>query len=1062
MLATKLYDLNKGVIYHPDPLLNPKAWDKEHFTFYDKNTKILLDWKLENLYNNWEPKIKTSKVFVLNQEWTLKELDLTDIEIPKDIQNILDNVYENWKDYIMRAVKLKIYDDLSYTISVSVLYWNINKEEDTNNTRDIDNIFNLTFQEFFSTAKHLIDIWKTTIQELDNIVIRETSKYYVNEKLPVKYLPLLAREHFLSADNKSFEPRLWQLYFLYHEPWHKINLAASHRQAWKWGYVSLKWFQYRLSDWTFKKAEDIKIGDKLLASDKKWHTCVTGISLTKEPVYKITLSNWAYYYATTEHQHVTSANYRNWKFWWHYKNTVELQKGDFIPYMNNIKIKWKQENIYKMKLLWYWLWDWTVKHTKTTMSLEISCWNNTWYINKIIKYANYLWLDTRVEKDKRNTNTSVHVYWFDNMKEIYTNKSWTKYIPNFIFGLDKEWKWALLEWLLWSDWYINIKHNWIVNIEYCSKSEELIRWLQILLADVWVICQVKKRFMKTNFNKHYGGDYYWYLYITDRQSILNIFENTDLDHKLNYEKAYNTITTITKLSNSKYSIIPMEAKEEQEKKALWIGSIQYNFQRRKAPYYWLEQWLEYQWVKVIDIQKITEEEVIHIQVDWNHLLWTGWVLTHNSAISALLVFQFLMRKERSDILYLVESNEKIFQPMQYIEKWINKYAKAGLFSISKNDATIKCNVTGNTLKFMSIWARAGIKSFSAPIIMMDEGWFFPSEIFYTVMPIISKPWNKLYVFSTINWDSKKDNTDWFPTLIKQAELWISEYFDSKDILAMRVTIDQNETLGESEKKMYAMIKKNDPARYLADYYWIISWDDNLFDKQKLISPVKAEDYKDWYNVLQCIYWFDPAKSYDYGGLTVSYVIQNKDWSMMLVAVEEHLFKKVDYYDQISHIKNMLLKQKMRNIPTSIIMDWTWVWNAVYEMLAKEITDTRIFRIIYTAGKEATEKNWAFYVPKKDLVDTLVALSSEWKVKIPYDLKELVTQLDTYRKVQNRYEAIGNLHDDQIESFMNTVYLYYTKIEKHLNLLWDWVWKNSNRIKILRNTSAQNRYSKFIY
>ncbi len=665
MLAFKLYDFWKWEIYHPNILLNPKCWDKDDVAIYDNRAHQLLQWKLENLYNNWEPKIISKEITITNQSFILKEIDISDVDIPEDIQEILDYIDTNIKDILYSIVKKKLYDDMSYQIVSEIL---INKSE----SKIIEDhdwyewLFELNFEKFFTESLKLIRTKKVTYEELDNIVIKKTSKLYYNEKLPTPYLPLLSREHIETPDWQYWHPRLWQLYFLYHEVDKKINLVLSSRQSGK------------------------------------------------------TLS------------------------------------------------------------------------------------------------------------------------------------------------------------------------------------------------------------------------------------------------------------------------------------------------------------------------------------------------------STLVSFMHLMRKDRADILYVVESEDKIEQPFQYFSRGLKKYVKAWIFSINKWDKTIKCNVTSNTLKFMSAGARSWLKSFSAPIVIFDEASFLKWDAFMSTMPLWSKPNWKFYAFTTVDWNAKEHWSEWFYELFKSVELWISDTVNVNDALALKVTVDQNEAISDEEKKIFALLKKTDMARYLADYYCIISWDDNLFDKQKLISPVKAEDYKDWYNVLQCIYWFDPAKSYDYGGLTVSYVIQNKDWGTMLVAVEEHLFKKVDYYDQISHIKNMLLKQKMRNIPTSIIMDWTWVWNAVYEMLAKEITDTRIFRIIYTAGKEAIEKHWAFYVPKKDLVDTLVALSSEWKVKIPYNLKELVTQLDTYRKVQNRYEAIGNLHDDQIESFMNTVYLYYTKIEKHLNLLWDWVWKNKWWIKILSNPSLKQRYSKFIY
>ncbi len=1068
MLALKLHDLKNWVIYHPHPLKNPLAWDKEDFVFYDKRVDKLLKWKLRYLYNNWNPKIVKKEIEILNTTYTLEELEVPK-NIPEDIKVILQEFEDTKKEYIADAVKKKLYGDLEYTIAVELLIsekkWIKLENVDKNN---LEYLFSLPFKTFYKQAKRLIDRWEITNTDLDNIVIKKTSKYYYNPKLPVPYIPLLAREHVYTPDWNPWNPKLGQIYYLYHEVENTVNLLLSKRQYGKGGYVSLKWFQYRMADWTFKKAKDIKVWDKLLASDKRWYTNVVGISLTKEPVYKITLSNWAYYYATTEHQHVTAENYKNWKFVWPYKNTVELQKWDFIPYMHNIEIKWKHENIYKMKLLWYWLWDWTVASDSyvNTMSLEISCWTNQAYIDKLIQYAKYLWLKARVELDTRKQNHCVHIYWFDNMKDIYKNKSWTKYIPNFVFGLDKEWKRAVIEWLLWSDWYIQIKHNWVVTIEYCSKSEELIRGLQILLADVWVLSNIKSRFMKTNFNKHKWWDTYWYLYITDRQSVLDIFEHTNLDHKLNYEDAYNIITTNTKLSNSKHSIIPMIAKEEQkqvisweEKVRLGIRNIQYNFQRRKAPYYWLEHWLKYHWVRVESIEKIGEEEVIHIQVDWDNLLWTGWVLTHNSLLTTLIAFQHLMMDWENSILYLVEAENKILPIMQYFERGLKKYKQAWIFSMSKNDYTITCKITGNVLKFMSAWSRTGVKGYSFKKVIIDEADYISDDVFFSLIPIFNKPGGKFYAVSTVAFDVKWGST-WFYDLAKDIELGLNKMIWDIPSQALTITLYEDEWVTKQQLQMFEIIRKRDPDRFLWDYM-CIRWDqDTLWDKNKLISPISSDEYKKK-NVINVLISLDPAKKYDYGGLVVSYIIE-EDWKNYIVPVVADELEKMEYYQQIEIVKKYVDLALINQFPVNVIIDETGVWAAVSEMLKQQIPNAHLIKLMYTAGNNITEKNGAIYVPKKELVDTLSTLASEWEVKIPYDLKNLIEQLDTYRYVNGKYEAI-TWHDDVIESFLNTTFIYNYKLKKHLKLFWTSVnWQTDDIITIPPPSQTRQRLRKFLY
>jgi len=46
-----------------------------------------------------------------------------------------------------------------------------------------------------------------------------------------------------------------------------------------------------------------------------------------------------YYYATELHEHVTAENYVNGKFNGPYKTTKQLNIGDFVPSMYDIKIR---------------------------------------------------------------------------------------------------------------------------------------------------------------------------------------------------------------------------------------------------------------------------------------------------------------------------------------------------------------------------------------------------------------------------------------------------------------------------------------------------------------------------------------------------------------------------------------------------------------------------------------------------------------------------------------------------------------------------------------------------
>jgi len=121
---------------------------------------------------------------------------------------------------------------------------------------------------------------------------------------------------------------------------------------------------------------------------------------------------------------------------------------------------------------------------------------------------------------------------------------------------------------------------------------------------------------------------------------------------------------------------------------------------------------------------------------------------------------------------------------------------------------------------------------------------------------------------------------------------------------------------------------------------------------------------------------------------------------------------------------------IRNIPVSILMDFTGVGAGVYEMLKSALPSIPIGRIIYTSGNSVKYDNGIYYVPKHELVDTVQVLSQQGELKISYECKTLIEQLDTHRKNGNKYEAITG-HDDVIEAFMNASFLYKNDVKKVL-------------------------------
>jgi len=220
MLPLKVYDLDRAEIYWLDIITNPYVRTEDDLYYVDSKSKELLQWK-QQFYDSVEIKTKTLTINWVS--FTLKQLDLTP---PKEYTQRLKS--EQAKQLILQGIKDKIYDQLVYDIYFQLYHFPDIQEY---KQQDLSIIFQLPFQLYYQEALKLKQQWK--YEQLYNYVIKHTSQFYQNPKIPTPYIPVLAKEHLKAPDWNPFRPFLWQLYFLYNEPKYKVNLVLSARQAWK-------------------------------------------------------------------------------------------------------------------------------------------------------------------------------------------------------------------------------------------------------------------------------------------------------------------------------------------------------------------------------------------------------------------------------------------------------------------------------------------------------------------------------------------------------------------------------------------------------------------------------------------------------------------------------------------------------------------------------------------------------------------------------------------------------------------------------------------------------------
>lgn len=139
---------------------------------------------------------------IASQQWELVEIEMSkeqEEKFKKQFPSFLLEE-EKVKELLYYAVKNKLYDDLCYQIVVKTLLHKEEVKQADKVVEDKERLFDLPFELYFKTVLQMLNRGDITYEELDNVVIKKTSRFYYNAKLPTPYLPLLAREHIQTPD----------------------------------------------------------------------------------------------------------------------------------------------------------------------------------------------------------------------------------------------------------------------------------------------------------------------------------------------------------------------------------------------------------------------------------------------------------------------------------------------------------------------------------------------------------------------------------------------------------------------------------------------------------------------------------------------------------------------------------------------------------------------------------------------------------------------------------------------------------------------------------------------
>ena len=746
---------------------------------------------------------------------------------------------------------------------------------------------------------------------------------------------------------------------------------------------------------------------------------------------------------TGNHRLPTEKNYHNGKFDIqedNYTFVSKLKKWDFVPTILGYESFGQEFTYEESKLLWYLIGDGSLSSTWISITKY-----DKRYVDVIQKLVENTGLTSWYNEEKQVINIQKSEFL---MKKswLYHSKSADKKIPAQMFGECENNKRAIIEWLMNTDGYIQIKwwKKWkdlfdrkkSICIEYCSISEELIKGMHILLNDLGVVNYYNKKLKKIRLSTLKTDEYEaYYLYITDVDSLKVLFNNCDLWLKKNFFEAQNIVYTKKGYTNSTIGTIPLCSIKEKTavsndwgKTLNWIRYPRYNYQRYKAINYWVEHRLNYQWSQVVSVEIMYEQEVVDIETDGNSLYWIETVLSHNSGKSWLMVYiairQIFLPWQM--ILYMLPVKEDYSeQPFFYIEQMVENIKKSGaeLEWFQFNSKLFKCTnkIFKSKIIFLSAQGSSKGKSFSANLGIMDEAAYIENgNIYDQLSNSTSDTKGRMRATSTINIDTpinrffyKKISLDWM-----------------EDCKVHSIDIYNNPFMSELEKKRKeAQFKDKNQKVWLADWMAIFVWGADGFDISTFfqisfnydVVTFKwcrfnlARDLDKYSRFIMC---YDPAKNMDRAGLVILWQI----WSRCETVLTWYVDIK-NYFLQWEVIIEIL--EYIGKIKTcEYAIDLGKAGEAAFDYF--ESRKYSPYGILSTGGatiNKTTFRRWN--VPTVNQEQTLHTMLAAGIVKWFSWLDFIRNEFETYNLAKERQWNLWH-HHDVISALMMWVFIWYER------------------------------------
>lgn len=351
-------------------------------------------------------------------------------------------------------------------------------------------------------------------------------------------------------------------------------------------------------------------------------------------------------------------------------------------------------------------------------------------------------------------------------------------------------------------------------------------------------------------------------------------------------------------------------------------------------------------------------------------------------------------KRERQIIFVTVSEEKMWQPLQYLMSMCKEDMKLGFIKYTQRDKQFENTLTWAKLIFRSAWSRTWAASYGADLVILDEAAMISDGFWEDLLPIVIQEGATVFAISTINEDVK-DN--WFYAWLVEAEMGMNE-----DSYAIRVTIDDNELLTDERKEVMKAALIHKPMRYWTQLYSIFPSGNTVFSLTWVIQPPLQEKPH------SVVIGYDPWKIQDNAAVIII------DPNQMRV-IEEITWYQLSYRDQKAAMKD--IKKKY---PKSVVcMDRTWVGEWVSEIFW-ELIDVGVK--YKGSGETNYNQVFAYYqVSKMNLVEMTRLYFDNYWLKINSDLINLISEIKWFQKIKQgrvtiQYAGVW-VKDDSVNALM---------------------------------------------